>query len=55
MWEELDTIVIDHLMSVSLAWVARGSRRGVAIPEARSTDRLLPQISIPDPDEGVIC
>lgn len=55
MWEELDTIVIDHLMSVSLARVARGSRSGVVIPEAHSTGRLLPQISIPDPDEGVIC
>lgn len=55
MWEELDAIMVDHLMSVSLARVARGTRATGPMIVDLPASRLLPQISIPKTDEKVTC
>lgn len=55
MWEELDAIVVDHLMSVSLARVARGTRSTGPMIVDLPASRVLPQISIPKTDEKVRC
>lgn len=50
MWDELDAVVVDHLMSVTLADVARGPQTDRPMVEALVPTRPLPQISIPEPD-----